>query len=79
MDINATPHAIAQATLLEAITRALPAAQIKAIQVQQIVAAEEEMERLERSGMPSKELAAVQRLLEEQRQQLSELRRNAPD
>lgn len=79
MGNNVTPHAIAQATLLEAITRALPAAQIKAIQRQHIVAAEEEMERQERSGMPSEELAAVQRLLEEQRLQLSELRHNALD
>lgn len=79
MGNNVTPQAIAQATLLEAITRALPASQIKAIQQQHIVAAEEEMDRLERSGMPSEELAAVQRLLEEQRLQLSELRRNAMD
>lgn len=50
MGNNVTPQAIAQATLLEAITRALPASQIKAIQQQQIVAAEEEMERLERAG-----------------------------
>lgn len=72
-------HSIAQATLLEAITRALPAAQIKAIQVQQIFAAEEALERLERAGTPSKQLAAVQQRLEEQRLQLSELRRNALD
>lgn len=70
-------HAIAQATLLEAITRALPAAQIKAIQVQQIVAAEEEMERLERAGTPAEQLEAVRVLLEEQRLQLSALRADA--
>lgn len=70
-------HAIAQATLLEAITRALPAAQIKAIQVQHIVAAEEEMERLERAGTPAEQLEAVRMLLEEQRVQLSKLRVNA--
>lgn len=79
MKNRATPHAIAQATLLEAITRALPAAQIKAIQVQQIFVAEEAMERLERAGTSSKELEAVQQRLEEQRLQLSELRRNALD
>ena len=70
-------HAIAQATLLEAITRALPAAQIKAIQVQQIVAAEEEMERLERAGTSAVQLEAVRVLLEEQRLQLSALRADA--
>ena len=70
-------HSIAQATLLEAITRALPAAQIKAIQVQHIVAAEEEMVRLQRSGMPAEQLEAVRMLLEEQRLQLSALRANA--
>ena len=70
-------HSIAQATLLEAITRALPAAQIKAIQVQQIVAAEEEMERLERAGTPAEQLEAVRVLLEEQRLQLSALRADA--
>ena len=74
---KANSHAIAQATLLEAITRALPAAQIKAIQVQHIVAAEEEMERLERAGTPAEQLEAVRALLEEQRLQLSELRANA--
>lgn len=74
---KANSHAIAQATLLEAITRALSAAQIKAIQVQHIVAAEEEMERLERSGMPAEQLEAVRLLLEEQRLQLSALRANA--
>lgn len=70
-------HSIAQATLLEAITRALSAAQIKAIQVQHIVAAEEEMERLERSSTPAEQLEAVRMLLEEQRVQLSALRANA--
>lgn len=74
-DINT--HAIAQTTLLEAITRALPAAQIKAIQVQQIVAAEEEMERLTAAGMPAAQLEEVRLLLEEQRLQLSELRKDA--
>ena len=74
---KANSHAIAQATLLEAITRALPAAQIKAIQQQHIVAAEEEMERLERAGTPAEQLEAVRALLEEQRLQLSELRANA--
>lgn len=49
---KANSHAIAQATLLEAITRALSAAQIKAIQVQHIVAAEEEQERLQQSWKP---------------------------
>lgn len=77
MGNNVTPHAIAQATLLEAITRALPAAQIKAVQVQQIVTAEETMERLDRAGTAAEQLAAVRQLLEEQRLQLSELRRNA--
>lgn len=79
MESNATPYAIATATLLEAITRALPAAQIKAVQLQQIVAAEEAIERLEKAGIPKEQLAAVRQLLEEQRVQLSELRRNAPD
>lgn len=74
---SADMHAIAQATLFEAITRALPAAQIKAIQVQHIVASEEEMERLARAGTPTEQLAAVCKLLEEQRLQLSELRQNA--
>lgn len=71
-------HSIAQATLLEAITRALPAAQIRVIQQQHIVAAEEEMERLERAGTPAEQLEVVRLLLEEQ-PQLSELRRNALD
>lgn len=70
-------HAIAQATLFEAITRALTAAQIKAIQQQQIVAAEEEMERLNRADTPAEQLEAVRMLLEEQRVQLSALRANA--
>lgn len=70
-------HSIAQATLLEAIARALPAAQIKALQQQHIVAAEEEMERLERAGTPAEQLEAVRMLLEEQRVRLSTLRANA--
>lgn len=74
---KADSHSIALATLLEAITRALPAAQIKAIQQQHIVAAEEEMERLERTDMPAEQLEAVRMLLEEQRVQLSVLRANA--
>ncbi len=74
---KADSHSIAQATLLEAIAHALPAAQIKALQQQQIVAAEEEMERLERAGTPAEQLEAVRMLLEEQRVQLSALRANA--
>lgn len=77
MGNNVTPHAIAQATLLEAITRALPAAQIKAIQQMQIVAAEETMERQVRSGTPREQLETVRMLLEKQRLQLSALRANA--
>lgn len=70
---------IAAAVLMEAINRALPAQQIKAIQQQQIVAAEEEMDRLEASGLPPGKLEAVRLLLEEQRLRLSEIRRNAPE
>ena len=74
---NVDSHTIAQATLLEAISRALPAAQIKAIQLQHIVAAEEEIERLVRAGTPAEQLDAVRSLLEVQRLQLSTLRASA--
>ena len=74
---SADMRTIAQATLLEAIARALSATQIKALQVQQIVAAEEELERLVRAGAPAVELEALRSLLEEQRLQLSTLRANA--
>ncbi len=70
-------HALALATLLEAITRALPAAQIKAVQQQQIVAAEELLERLAAARAPAEQLEAVRQLLENQRVRLSELRSNA--
>ena len=79
METKRDSHARAQATLLEAITRALPAAQIKAIQLQHIVAAEEEMERMAAAGATAQELEDVRQLMEQQRLQISELRRNARD
>ena len=74
---QADSHSIAQATLMEAIARALPAAQIKTLQQQHIVAAEEQMEWLERADTPAEQQEAVRMLLEEQRVQLSRLRANA--
>lgn len=70
---------IAAAVLMEAINRALPARQIKDLQQQQIVAAEEAMERLEAAGTLPEQLESVRLLLEKQRLQLSEIRRNAPE
>lgn len=73
------PRATAMDVLMEAINRALTAQQIKAIQQQQIVTAEETLERMEAKEVPQEQIKAVQDALEEQRLRLSEMRRNAPE
>lgn len=73
------PHATAMDVLMEAINRALTAQQIKAIQQQQIVTAEEALERMEAKEVPQEQIKAIQDALEEQRLRLSEIRRNAPE
>lgn len=70
------PRAIAIDVLMEAINRALTARQVRAIQQQQIVTAEELLERMEAQKMPEEQIKAAQEVLEAQRLQLSEMRRS---